>query len=390
MKKILIITSIVILILVGIRFTIVKVGENNRAKMLEATSTPTVQLGYVKEAEIYKSIEIPGRVQSSDKVDLVARIDGYLQKKYFKEGDFVKKGQVLMIIEPTQYINALNKAKADVENAKANLFRANRDYERGAELVKKDFISKSTFDGLYADKLSAQAQLQSANAALAEAQRNYGYTKITSPVDGKIGSLQIQEGNYVSAQSGTLATVTKSNPIYVKYSVDSKQFETLRELDFITKKGDALPKVDVILPSGKVYPIKGVQDFWDNQISMTTGTIDFRATFQNDDHILIPGDFVKVKVYSNVKQKVLLLPQEFTLQDSKGRYVYVVDENNIIQVRYFKDSGQYENYWIIKDGLKLGDDYVATNLTKLMPKMKVKIAKTNSEDLEDKSKEEKE
>ena len=390
MKKILIITSIVILILVGIRFTIVKVGENDRAKMLEATSTPTVQLGYVKEAEIYKSIEIPGRVQSSDKVDLVARIDGYLQKKYFKEGDFVKKGQVLMIIEPTQYINALNKAKADVENAKANLFRANRDYERGAELVKKDFISKSTFDGLYADKLSAQAQLQSANAALAEAQRNYGYTKITSPVDGKIGSLQIQEGNYVSAQSGTLATVTKTNPIYVKYSVDSKQFETLRELDFITKKGDALPKVDVILPSGKVYPIKGVQDFWDNQISMTTGTIDFRATFQNDDHILIPGDFVKVKVYSNVKQKVLLLPQEFTLQDSKGRYVYVVDENNIIQVRYFKDSGQYENYWIIKDGLKLGDDYVATNLTKLMPKMKVKIAKTNSEDLEDKSKEEKE
>ncbi len=390
MKKILIITSIVILILVGIRFTIVKVGENNRAKMLEATSTPTVQLGYVKEAEIYKSIEIPGRVQSSDKVDLVARIDGYLQKKYFKEGDFVKKGQVLMIIEPTQYINALNKAKADVENAKANLFRANRDYERGAELVKKDFISKSTFDGLYADKLSAQAQLQSANAALAEAQRNYGYTKITSPVDGKIGSLQIQEGNYVSAQSGTLATVTKTNPIYVKYSVDSKQFETLRELDFITKKGDALPKVDVILPSGKVYPIKGVQDFWDNQISMTTGTIDFRATFQNDDHILIPGDFVKVKVYSNVKQKVLLLPQEFTLQDSKGRYVYVVNENNIIQVRYFKDSGQYENYWIIKDGLKLGDDYVATNLTKLMPKMKVKIAKTNSEDLEDKSKEEKE
>ena len=142
MKKILIITSIVILILVGIRFTIVKVGENNRAKMLEATSTPTVQLGYVKEAEIYKSIEIPGRVQSSDKVDLVARIDGYLQKKYFKEGDFVKKGQVLMIIEPTQYINALNKAKADVENAKANLFRANRDYERGAELVKKDFISR--------------------------------------------------------------------------------------------------------------------------------------------------------------------------------------------------------------------------------------------------------
>lgn len=374
MKKILIITSIVIVVLVGFRFISIKISESDRAKMLAATSTPTVQLNKVERKIIYKSIELQGRVQSADKVDLVARIDGYLQKKHFSEGDYVKKGQVLLTIEPTQYLNALNKAKADLENAKAVSFKANRDYERGAELVKKDFISKSTYDGLYADKLSASANVAAANAALAEAQRNYGYTKITSPVDGKIGSLNIQEGNYVTMQSGVLATVTKTNPIYVKYSVDSKQFEQLRSLNFIPKKGTQHAKVDVILPSGKVYPIQGVQDFWDNQISTSTGTIDFRATFENDDNLLIPGDFVKVKVYSNVEQDVLIVPQEYTLQDSKGRYVYVVDEDNTVQIRYFKDNGQYDNYWIVKDGLKEGDEFITTNLTKLMPKSKVKIA----------------
>lgn len=373
MKKILIISSLVIAILVGIRFVSIKIGEINRAKALEASSIPCVQLDEVKEIDVNKSIEIPGRVQSTDKVDLVARIDGYLQKKYFKEGDYVKKGQTLLTIEPTQYLNTLNKAKADLEQAKATLFKTSRDYDRGAELVKKDFISKSTYDGLYADKLAASASVKAASAALAEAQRNYGYTNITSPVDGKIGSLNIQEGNYVTMQSGTLATVIKTNPIYVKYSVDSKQFDELRNLDFIPKKGSKPASVDVVLPSGKLYPTKGVQDFWDNQISTTTGTLDFRATFDNDEHILIPGDFVKVKVYSNIKEKALVLPQEYTLQDSKGRYVYVVDEDNIVQTRYFKDAGQYENYWILKEGLKKGDKFVTTNLTKLMPKAKVKI-----------------
>ncbi len=373
MKKILIISSIVILILIAIRFTITKTGEYQRAKQLKLTSTPTVELSEIGETEISDSIEIPGRVQSMDKVDLVARIDGYLQKKYFKEGDFVKKGQLLFTIEPAQYLNNLNQAKANLENAKAALYKAERDYARGEELVKKDFISKSTYDGLLADKKSAAAAVKSAQAQLAEAQRNYGYTSVKSPVDGKIGSLQIQEGNYVNISSGTLATVTKTNPIYVKYSVDSKQFDKLRSSEFIPKKGGEAIKADIILPSGKVYSEKGVQDFWDNQISSTTGTLDFRATFKNDENILIPGDFVKVKVYSNKKINALVIPQDLTMQDSKGKFIYTVNDEGLVGQKYFKDGGQYENYWIIKEGLNKGDKYISTNLTKLMPKMKVKV-----------------
>ncbi len=373
MKKILIITSIVILSLILVRFSITKYGENQRAKALALSSVPSVELQQPIEKDIYKSIEIPGRIQSKNKVDLVARIDGYLQKKHFQEGDFVRKGQVLFTIEQTQYLNALNKAKADLQTAKAQLYKAQRDYARGEELVKKDYISKSTYDGLFSDKQAAQAAVKSASAQLAEAQRNYSYTLIKAPVDGKIGSLQIQEGNYVSISSGPLATITKTNPIYVKYSVDSKQFEELRKLDFLPKKGSKPVLVDVILPDNTIYPRKGVQDFLDNQISTSTGTIDFRATFENPDNTLIPGDFVKVKVYSNQVTRALLVPQELTLQDNKGRYVYTVDDKNLVSQKYFTDNGQYENYWIIKDGLTKEDKFISTNLTKLMLKIPVKI-----------------
>ena len=374
MKKILIITLCIILSLIAWRFGMTKFGESMSAKQKAAAAVPTVQLASVNEKEIFNSIEIPGRVQSMDKVDLVARIDGYLQKKHFSEGDYVKKGQILFTIEQTQYLNALTKAKADLETAKADLYKAERDYDRGAELVQKDYISKSTYDELLSTKRSAAARVKAATAQVSEAQRNYGYTQIKAPVDGKIGSLQIQEGNYVTIQSGALATITKVNPIYVKYSVDSKQFEELRKQDFIPKKGATPVKVDAILSNNEIYPIKGTQDFWDNQISTTTGTIDFRATFPNPNGILIPGDFIKVKVYSNQKQNVLVVPQELTLQDSQGRYVYIIDDKGLVQPKYFKDNGQYETYWIVKEGLKKGDKFISTNLTKLMPKMPVNIA----------------
>ena len=375
MKKAYIVV-LTIIILVVLRFGYVKFGEMKRNQANMANATPTVQIDTIQEHDISKSIEIAGRIESSDKVDLVARVDGYLQKKHFPEGDFVRKGQLLITIEPTQYINALSKAKADLETAKANLYKATRDYERGAELVKKDFISKSTYDSLYADKLSAQASVKAATSALSEAQRNYSYTSIKSPVDGKIGSLNIQEGNYVSTMSGTLATVTKTNPLYVRYSVDSKQFEELKNNDFLPSKNQAPVKIDIILSNGKIYPIKGVQDFFDNQISTTTGTIDFRATIDNSNNELIPGDFVKVKVYSNKINKVALVPQDMVLQDAKGKYVYTVNEKNLAVPKYFEDKGQWENYWIVKDGLSVGDKYITTSITNLMPNMPVKLAET--------------
>ena len=374
MKKKLIIATIVIIGLVALRFTTTFISQINRQKALAASYIVKVQTQKVGNMEVEKNLEFPGRIESSDKVDIVARIDGYLQKKHFNEGDFVKKGQVLFTIEPTQYLNALNKARADLQSAKASLYKAERDWARGDELVKKDYISKSTYDGLYANKLSAQAAVKAAQAALSEAQRNYGYTSIKSPVDGKTGSLKIQEGNYVSAASGTLVTVTKTNPIYVKYSVDSKQFDELKNLNYIAKNA----KVEVVLSNGTLYKNQGVQDFLDNNIALDTGTIDLRATFKNDDNALIPGDFVTVRVYSDKKIDALVIPQKYVIQDDKGKYVYVVSSDGTAQQKYFKDKGQFGDYWIIDSGLDKDEEYIVTNITKLMPNMKVELENNSS------------
>ena len=378
MKKILVCSFIIIFALVMARFVTVKKQESDRSKMLAASAIPVVKLGVIGDGDVVKPFEIPGRVESSDKVDLVARIDGYLQKKHFKEGDFVKKGQILLTIEPTQYLNNLNKAKADLESAKAALFKANRDYDRGAELVEKDYISKSTYDGLYADKLAKAAAVKGAEAALAEAQRNYNYTSIESPVDGKVGSLNIQECNYVTMQSGTLATVVKTNPIYVKYSIDSKQHKKLKELKALPKKGEQPAKVELILSNNEKYEKTGVQDFYDNQISLSTGTMDFRATFENDKNTLIPGDFVKVIVKPNIENNYVIIPQEHTLQDSESKFVYAVVDNKVVKKR-FEDIGEFSKGWIVKEenakynDVKKGDKYIISKLTSLMEGMQVKV-----------------
>lgn len=382
MKKILVCSFIIIFALVMVRFMSVKKQESDRAKTLAASAIPMVKLGVIGEDSVVKPFEIPGRIESSDKVDLVARIDGYLQKKHFKEGDFVKKGQVLLTIEPTQYLNNLNKAKADLESAKAASFKANRDYDRGAELVEKDFISKSTYDGLYADKLAKEASVKAAQAALAEAQRNYSYTTIESPVDGKVGSLNIQEGNYVTMQSGTLATVVKTNPIYVKYSIDSKQHKKLKQLKALPKKGEKPAVVEIILSNNEKYEKTGVQDFYDNQISLSTGTMDFRATFENSNNILIPGDFVKVIVKPNIENNYVIIPQEHTLQDAQSKFVYAVVDNKVVKKR-FEDMGEFNKGWIVKEenaqfnDVKKGDKYIISKLTSLMEGMQVKVQEEN-------------
>ena len=298
------------------------------------------------------------------------------REKRFNEGDFVKKGQVLFIIEPQQYLIALNKAQADLATARAQAVKASKDFARSKELVAKDYIAKSTYDDTLAQRDVANASVKAAIAAVNDAKRNYNYTRITSPIDGRIGMLNVTQGNYVSTQSGALARVVSTNPIYVTYSVDSKQFANLRDNEIIPEDKKEQPiSVEITLPDGTKYEHKGVEDFWDNQISQTTGTIALRATFKNPDNKLIPGDFVKVKVYSNKLNKKLVVPQDCVLQDSEGRYVYVVDKDSIARKKYIKVSNEYQKYWIVTSGLNAGDEYISQGLVKVIADKPVVVLK---------------
>ena len=298
MRKKIGLALLIIALLVFARFAYVKFTEAQTAKSRAAAMMPVVSLDSVKEEEISNSIEAPGRIAAKYSVDIVAKVSGSLLRKHFMEGDYVQKGQLLFSIDPQEYAINVNKAAASLQNAQAVAFRAQKDYERAKELVANDFIAKSTYDQNLAERNVANANIKSAAAQLSDAKRLLSYTKITAPVSGRIGMVNVTEGNYITAQTGPLAKLVSLDPIYVTYSLDSKQFNQLRDDTILpTVKQNEPIKVQIVLPDGTTYEHFGAEDFFGNEISQTTGSIPLRATFKNPEHILIPGDFVKVKIY---------------------------------------------------------------------------------------------
>jgi len=374
MRKKIGLALLVIVCLVFARFAFVKFMESQTAKSRAASMIPTVSLDSVKEEDIANSIEASGRVVAKYDVDIVAKVSGSLLQKHFKEGDYVQKGQLLFTIDPQEYAINVNKAAANLQNAQAVAYRAQKDFERAKELVAKDFIAKSTYDQNLAERNVANASVRSANAQLSDARRLLSYTRITAPVSGRIGMVNVTEGNYITAQTGSLAKLVSLDPIYVTYSLDSKQFNQLKDDTILpTVKQDEPIRVELTLPDGSIYKYFGDEDFFGNEISQTTGSIPLRATFKNPEHTLVPGDFVKVKIYSNTKHKRLVVPQAAVLQDSTGRYVYTLDEQNKAVVTYIKTDGDYKEYFIVKEGLKAGDKFIAQGAVGVMAGVPVKV-----------------
>lgn len=380
MKKKIILALLIVLFMVFARFVYVKFIENQTAKGRAASMIPKVSIDTVKSEYIANSIEASGRIVAKYNVDIVAKVSGSLLNKHFQEGDYVQKGQLLFTIDPQEYAINVNKAAASLQNAQAVAYRAQKDFERAKELVAKDFIAKSTYDQNLAERNVANAGVRSASAQLSDAKRLLSYTKITAPVSGRIGMVNVTEGNYITAQTGSLARLVSLDPIYVTYSLDSKQFNQLKNDTILpTVKQDEPIRVQITLPDGTVYKHYGDEDFFGNEISQSTGSIPLRATFKNPEHTLVPGDFVKVKIFSNTKHKKLVVPQAAVLQDSTGRYVYTLDSNNKAVQKYITTDGEYDKYFIIKEGLNEGETFISDGVVGVMNGMGVKIIEKQQE-----------
>ncbi len=372
---------LLIVFLVFARFAFVKFMEKQTAKSRAASMIPVVSTDVVKAEDIANSIEASGRIVAKYNVDIVAKVSGSLLNKHFQEGDYVQKGQLLFTIDPQEYAINVNKAAANLQNAQAVAFRAQKDFDRAKELVAKDFIAKSTYDQNLAEKNVAYANIKSASAQLSDAKRLLSYTRITAPVSGRIGMVNVTEGNYITPQTGSLARLVSLDPIYVTYSLDSKQFNQLKNDTILpTVKQDEPIRVQITLPDGTVYKHEGDEDFFGNEISQTTGSISLRATFKNPEHTLVPGDFVKVKIFSNTKHKKLIVPQAAVLQDSTGRYVYTLADGNKAVQTYIQTEGEYDKYFIVKEGLKEGDTFVSDGVVNVMNGMEVRIAEKQPEE----------
>ena len=310
--------------------------------------------------DVYTESDSAGRVEAKYSVDIVARINGWLQKSYFEEGDKVKKGQPLFLIEPDQYQNLVNTAAANVRQAQAALTNAEKELTRAQELVKSDYVSKSYYDQALATRDSSRAALDAAKAQLADAKLNLSYTKITSPVDGKIGKIIITEGNLVNTATGPIARVVSTSPIYVLFNLKSSEFLKLKKND--TSDDFANMEVKLQLADGTIFDEVGKIEYVGNEVNPTTGTIDLRATFENANELLVPGDFVSVMVKSTTPRQTLAVPQSAALNDAQGYYVWTIGEENRVVRKNIKVSQEVNKNWVVEEGLEATDVVVAKGL----------------------------
>lgn len=378
MKKKILLIIIIALVAIGFRFVTSSIGGMMKQKARLNVAPPNVVVQQIEENNVIRTFDAPGRVVSKYQVSIMARISGYLQKSFFKEGDYVKAGETLFLIEPAEYQNASNVAGANIQNIKAQLAYANKQLARAEELVRQDYIAKAKYDEILANRDALQAQLSAAQSNYKDTNRNLSYTRVKAPVDGRIGIIDVTVGNYVTPSSGSLTTINSTNPIYVTFPLSSEDYAAISSID---KKADARRKVELFFQNGDKYELNGVQDFLDNKVDQTTGTVTLRATFQNPNNKLLHGEFVNVRLFANNPVKVPVVPIVAVQENQEGKYVYTIDNKGLPKLTYIKTQGQSGDNWIVKDGLKHGDKVIVEGILKVTPGSPVKIVSKEQMDV---------
>ena len=335
---------------------------------------PAVGVTKVTKHPVTETERFIGRIQATARVDIVARVTAYLQSYDFKEGQEVKKGQLLYRLEQPPFQAVVEANQGSVQQFQAQLANATVTLQRANTLLNTPAGQQSTVDAAKASQGNLQGQLLTAQAQLKTAQINLGYTTIESPIDGKIGRTNVTAGNVVSPSSGTLATVVGQDPMYVVFPVSVRSVLELRER-YVPLGGFDAVKIRVVLPDGRTYGQTGKLNFIDNTVSSNTDTIALRGTIPNPalpqtgvDSVvreLYDGEFVSVLLEGAQPVNLLAIPQAAVLTDQQGSYVYVVDDDNKV-ARQNLQLGQAQPPEVsVVSGLKEGQTIVVDGLQRV-------------------------
>lgn len=364
--------GLVVLILLIIGLCLLLPSRNKAA----ADSLPTVTVMAVEPEDVSIYGEYVGRIRAQQFVEIRARVEGYLEKMLFKEGSNIEKGQTLFIIDPTIYKARVNKAVAQLNKAKAISVKARRDLDRIRPLYEANAASQLDLDNAVAAYEGAMADVAVCEADLTQARLTLGYTSVKSPISGQISQRSADLGTLVgpSAQS-LLATVVKSDTVRVDFSMTALDY--LRSKSRNVELGsDAAgrgwdPYVTITLADGEVYPFKGLVDFADPQVDPKTGTFSVRAEMPNPDHILLPGEFTKVKLLMDVRDSALTVPSKAITVDKGGAFIFVVRPDSIVEKRFIETGPEIGNGIIVERGLAPDERIVVEGYHKLRHGVKV-------------------
>ncbi len=322
------------------------------------------------------SYEYVGQTQSSRQVQIVARVEGFLQKRVYTEGRLVKAGQVMFQQDPKPFQASFNAAQGAFAEQQARLQTARDDLARVKPLVARNALSKKDLDDATGREQAAAAAVDVARANLDQARLNLGYTTIVTPVTGLSSYARVQEGAYLNAANSLLTYVEQVDPMWVNFNVS--------ENDILGFRADAaagrlrLPQndqyqVEIVLANGSVYPEKGRITFANADFNQKTGTFLIRATLPNPAGELRPGQFVRVLIFGPVRPNAILVPQQAVLQGARGHFVVIVDKESKAEMRGVEVGPWQGDQWFITAGLEAGDTVVVDGMVRLSPGAPVKI-----------------
>ncbi len=315
-----------------------------------------------------------GRVAAVDRVDLRARVEGFLEERRFNEGQEVAVGDILFLIEPDQYEATVQQRQADLEKAQADQLNTSAQLARGRELLKAKNISQSDVDAMQAADSMAKASIAQAQAALNQAHLNLSYTTIRSPVAGRIGLSIYTVGNLVDASSGTLATIVSRDPIYVQFPVTQRDLLEARQT--IEDKGGNAREVTVRvrLPNGALYEHAGRLDFVDVTTDPGTDSVTLRASLPNPEGILVDRQYVGVLLESGAPESAILIPQSALQVDQQGSFVFIIDAQSKAQVRRIETGQSKGSDVVVKKGVADGDLVITQGIQQVKPGQVVRAA----------------
>ena len=338
-----------------------------KAATAQGAPPPAVTVTPVVSREVTATGDFIGRVVAIDKVDVVARISGFINERNFTEGQQVKTGDLLFSIEPDTYKAAVDQQAANLAKAKATEVNANLQLQRGQDLVRNQNIPQSEVDQRAATAQAAHADVMQAQALLEQARINLGYTEIRSPVDGRIGLANFTVGNLVSPSSGPLATIVSQDPIYVTFQ--ASEADIIEYKHRIAASADKNPHVTIHikLPDGTVYPHPGRTNLLDVQVQPDTDTVLVRAQLPNPEGMLIPGGIVGVITERGAPQASLIVPQSAVQLDQAGRYVMVVGADKKVELRRITTGVEQGRDIVVSAGLKEGELVIVEGIQKVHP-----------------------
>lgn len=352
-------------------------GFITTAAQAQQPAAPPVEVTVISAApqNTPATYEFTGKTESSRAVEIRARVEGYLDKIAYTEGDFVRTGQLLFQLDPQPFQAALDNAKGDLARAQAQLTNARAILARVRPLAKQNAVSQKDLDDAVAAERSAEAQVQSAKAQVRTAELNLGYTTIKSPLNGLAGKSEFREGSLVTpGASSLLTTVVQLDPAWVNFGAGENavlKFRQQKASGQLTSNGNV--EVELVLADGSVYPNKGRISYVAPTIDAQTGTLAMRAEVPNPDRVLSPGQFVRVRLQGIERSNVILAPQRAVMQGAQGKFVYVVTADDKAEVKPVEVGDFYGDQWIITSGLSGGEQVIVDGAIKVRPGAPVKI-----------------